>query len=50
MGGGLRAAIHDALRLDAGVAVPLHDPLGLNVKGKARFMLNLSFQLLPWRL
>lgn len=50
VGGGLRAAIHDAIRLDAGVAVPLHDPLGLNVKGKARFMLNLSFQLLPWRL
>ncbi len=50
VGGGLRAAIHDAVRLDAGVAVPLHDPLGLNVKGKARFMLNFSFQLLPWRL
>ncbi len=50
VGGGLRASIHDAVRLDAGVAVPLHDPLGLNVKGKARFMLNLSFQLLPWRL
>lgn len=50
VGGGLRAAIHDAVRLDAGVAVPLHDPVGLNVKGKARFMLNLSFQLLPWRL
>jgi hemolysin activation/secretion protein len=50
VGAGLRAAIHDAVRVDAGVAVPLHDPLGLNVKGKARFMLNLSFQLLPWRL
>lgn len=50
VGGGLRAAIHDAVRVDAGVAVPLRDPLGLNVKGKARFMLNLSFQLLPWRL
>lgn len=50
VGGGVRAAIRDAIRLDAGVAVPLHDPLGLNVKGKARFMLNLSFQLLPWRL
>lgn len=50
VGGGLRAAIKDSIRLDAGVAVPLHDPLGLDVKGKARFMLNLSFQLLPWRL
>lgn len=50
VGGGVRAAILDAIRLDAGVAVPLRDPLGLNVKGKARFMLNLSIQLLPWRL
>lgn len=50
VGGGVRAAILDAIRLDAGVAVPLHDPLGLNIKGKARFMLNLSIQLLPWRL
>ena len=50
VGGGLRANLLDTMRLDAGVAVPLHDPLGLNVKGKARFMLNLSVQLLPWRL
>lgn len=50
VGGGLRAAIHDAIRLDVGVAVPLRETPGTNVKGKARFMLNLSFQLLPWRL
>lgn len=50
VGGGLRASIKDAIRLDAGLAVPLHDPIGLKVKGDARFMLNLSFQLLPWRL
>jgi hemolysin activation/secretion protein len=50
VGGGLRAALLDTVRLDTAVAVPLHDPLGFNVKGKARFMLNLSFQLLPWRL
>lgn len=50
IGAGLRASIRDAIRLDAGVAVPLHDPIGLQVKGDARFLLNLSFQLLPWRL
>lgn len=50
VGGGVRAGLLDTVRLDAGVAVPLSDPLGFNVKGKARFMLNLSFQLLPWRL
>lgn len=50
IGAGLRASIREAIRLDAGVAVPLHDPIGLQVKGDARFLLNLSFQLLPWRL
>ena len=50
LGGGMRVSLLDTVRVDAGVAVPLHDPLGLNVKGKARFMLNLSAQLLPWRL
>lgn len=50
VGGGLRASLRDTVRLDAGVAVPLHNPVGLNVKGDARFLINLSFQLLPWRL
>ncbi|SMC86732.1 Hemolysin activation/secretion protein [Novosphingobium sp. B1] len=50
IGAGLRASIREAIRLDAGVAIPLHDPIGLQVKGDARFLLNLSFQLLPWRL
>lgn len=49
-GAGVRASLRDTMRLDAAVAVPLHDPAGLSVKGDVRFLVNLSFQLLPWRL
>ena len=49
-GGGLRATLHEAVRVDGTVAVPLRDAVGQAVRGDVRFLINLSFQLAPWRL
>lgn len=49
-GGGLRATLHEAVRVDGTVAVPLRDAVGQPVKGDTRFLINVSFQLAPWKL
>jgi hemolysin activation/secretion protein len=49
VGGGLRATLHEAVRVDGTVAVPLRDAIGQPVKGDTRFLINVSFQLAPWR-
>jgi hemolysin activation/secretion protein len=48
-GGGLRATLHEAVRIDGTVAVPLRDAIGQMVKGDVRFLFNVSFQLAPWK-
>lgn len=48
-GGGIRATLREAIRLDGTVAVPLRDVPGQAVKGDVRFLVNLSVQLAPWR-
>lgn len=48
-GGGLRATLREAVRIDGTVAVPLRDAIGQAVKGDVRFLFNVSFQLAPWR-
>lgn len=49
VGGGLRATLHDAVRVDGTVAVPLNDAVGQPVKGDPRFLINVSLQLAPWK-
>jgi hemolysin activation/secretion protein len=50
VGGGIRATLHDMVRIDALVAVPLRDVVGQAVQGDVRFLFNVSVQLAPWRL
>jgi len=49
-GGGVRATILDAARLDALLAVPLRNTMTEKVKGDVRLLINLTLQLAPWRL
>ena len=49
IGGGLRATLFEAVRVDGTVAVPLRDEVGQPVKGDTRFLINLSIQLAPWK-
>jgi hemolysin activation/secretion protein len=49
VGGGLRATLHEAVRVDGTVAVPLRDEIGQPVKGDTRFLINVSLQLAPWK-
>ncbi|WP_068073043.1 ShlB/FhaC/HecB family hemolysin secretion/activation protein [Novosphingobium lentum] len=49
VGGGVRATLLEAFRVDADVAVPLRNVVGQAVKGDVRFLINVSMQLSPWK-
>jgi hemolysin activation/secretion protein len=48
VGGGVRMAFGDRMRLDLGVAAPLRKAGQQTVRGDTRVLLNLTVRLLPW--